>query len=91
MSKGVLVVLPLYTPDMQVLVIGPSIGEAVNQPWIAVEREDNGLVLRKECVEIEVRQTMRMLARRLQFHEIHDVDDPDLQCRDVLSNNVHRC
>ena len=60
-------------------VIRAAIGETVDQPGIAVEGEDDRLVLGEERIEILVAQPVRMLARRLQRHQIDDVDHADFQ------------
>ena len=62
----------------------------MDEPRIAVEGEDDRFVLRKQRVEVEVAQAVRMLTRRLQLHEIHDVDDTHLQFRYVLADKRHR-
>ncbi len=49
-----------------------------------------GLSLREERVEIEVAKSVRMLARRLQLHQVHDVDHPDFQLGQVLAQEIHR-
>ena len=37
----------LITTHMEVFVIGSAVGEPVNEPWVAVKREDNRLVFRE--------------------------------------------
>ena len=71
----------LITADVEVPVIGSPVGQAVNEPGVAVVREDNWSVCGEERVEVAVAQAVRMFARRLQGHEVHDVDDADLQPR----------
>ena len=44
------------SPHVQIVVIGAPISEAMDQPGIAVEREDDGLIRREERVEIPVRK-----------------------------------
>ena len=43
-----------------------------------MERKDHRLVPGEEVVEISVAQPVRVFGLRLQFHEVDDVDDPDL-------------
>src|SRR5205814_10184668 len=64
------------------------ISQPMNEPRIAVKGEDNRLVRREERVEFVVGQTMRMLARRLQLHQIDNIDDADFQLGRVLSKEV---
>src|SRR5712692_10398833 len=61
--------LLLVAADMQVVVVLPPVGQAVYQIWIAVEREDDGLVDGEDGIEVAVREAVRMLARGLQRHE----------------------
>ncbi len=49
-----------------------------------------GLSRGEELVEIRVAQAVRMLALRLQLHQIDDVDDADLQLRQMLAQDGHR-
>jgi len=44
----------LVAAHVQVLVIGPPVGEPVDQPRIAVESEDDRLVRREESIEVLV-------------------------------------
>src|SRR6185437_16688801 len=69
----------LVAAHMQVGVASPPIGQPVDEPGIAVEREYDGFVGGEQRIEVLMRQTMRMLTRRLQLHKIDDVDDADLQ------------
>ena len=51
----------LVAAHMQVLVIGAPVGQAMNQPRIAVVGENDGLVPREYRVEIPIRNTMGVL------------------------------
>ena len=53
--------------------------EAMDQPRIAVEVEDDRLVRREQGVELAVGGPVRMLGNRLQLEQVHDVDEPQLQ------------
>ena len=70
--------------------IGAAIGQTVDQPGIAVEGKDDRLVPGEEDVEVLVGDAVRVLALRLQRHQIHDIDDADLQFREVLAQDLHR-
>ena len=62
MSNGVVVVPFLdVTADVQVAVIRAPIGQPVNQPWIAVEGEDNRPIGREHRVELVVGEAVGML------------------------------
>ena len=69
--------------------VGAPVGEAVDQPGIAVEVEDDGPVQREQAVEVRVRQTVWVLAGRGQGVEVDDVDEADLERREVLAQQ-HR-
>ena len=69
----------LVAADVQVVVIGAAVGEAVNEPGVAVEGEDDGLVRGEKRIEIVVAQAVGMLGVGLELHEVHDVDDADFQ------------
>jgi hypothetical protein len=53
----------------------------VDERWISVEVEDDGLVLCEERVEVTIREAVRMLCIRLETVQIHDVHESDLQIR----------
>ena len=72
--------------DMKVGV-GAPVGEPVDQPWVAVEREDDVLVSREQRVVVLVAQAVRMLAAGLQSHQVDDVDDADPQLRQMLAQD----
>ena len=74
----------LVAADMQVVMIGAAIGQAMDEPRVSVIREDDRFVGREEHVKLLVAQPARVLPLRLEFHEIHDVDHPDLQGREVV-------
>ena len=75
---------------MNVVVAGPPIGQAMDEPWIAVKGKDDRLVDGEERVEVTVGEAVRMLARRLQRHEIDDIDDPYFQFGRVLAQEFDR-
>ena len=56
----------LVPANVQLMVIGPAIRQAMDQPGIAVEGEDDRLVPGEQDIEILVAQAVRMLALRLQ-------------------------
>src|SRR5215470_13029744 len=63
----------------------------MDQPWVAVEREDDWLVCGKQCVELVIREAVWMLTRRLQLHQINNVDDTHLEIRSVLTEEIDGC
>jgi hypothetical protein len=60
---------------MQMDMVGPSIGQAVNQPGVSVKGKDNRFISGEDHVKILVAEAVGMLAPGLERHEIHDVDD----------------
>ena len=66
----------LVASDMQVP-IGPTIGQPVDQPRIAVKAEDDVLIFGEEGIVVGLAQSMRVLACRLELHQIDDIDHPD--------------
>ena len=49
-----------------------------------------GLFVREQRIEVLVGQAVRMLAGRLQLHQVDDVDHADLQLRQVLAQQLDR-
>ena len=52
-----------------------------------MEGEDDRSVRGEQRVKRRVTQAVRMLGLRLQLHEVHDIDHPDLQLRKLLPEN----
>ncbi|TKS60903.1 MAG: hypothetical protein EWM73_03045 [Nitrospira sp.] len=61
----------------------------MDQPGVTVEGEDDRLVRREQGIEILVGQSVRMLTRRLQLHEIHDVDHAHLDIGQIGAQQRH--
>src|SRR3954453_13913181 len=79
----------LVTAHMQVLVIRPSIGQPMDQPWIAVEGENNWFVLREQAVEVSVRQAVGGLSRVNEPVKVHYVHEADLEVGEVLTQQYY--
>ena len=75
--------------NVKVAVIRAAVGEAVDQPRIPVIGEDHRLVGREDGVEIGVRETVRVLARRLQAHEIDHVHDAHPKLGKARAQHAH--
>src|SRR5579859_1511118 len=73
--------LLFVTADMDVVVVSAPVREAVDQPRVTVVGEDHRPVGREQCVELRVGHPVRVLAWRLQAHEVDDVHDPHFQVR----------
>ena len=72
---------------MDVVVVGAAIGQPVDQPRISVEGEDDVFVPGEQCVESVIAQSVRMFALRLQLHQVHDIDDANLQFWQMLAQD----
>ena len=66
----------LVPAHVQIPVIGAAVGQAMNQPGITVEIEDDGFVDCKETVEITIIQTMWMFPVGLHLEQVDDIDEP---------------
>jgi len=75
---------------MDVVVAVAAVGEAVDQPRVAVVGEDDRLVRGEERVELLIRHAVRMFGGGLQAHQVDDVDDADLEVRHVLAHQGDR-
>src|SRR5438128_4068995 len=78
----------LVSTDVQIMVTGSSISQPVNQPGITVISKDDRFVRAEHRIEITIRQTVRMLARRFECHQIPDLDHSNLQLREMLAKQV---
>ena len=76
----------LVAPDVEVAV-GPAVGQPVDQPGVSVEAKDDVLVFGEQRIVIRFAQPVRVLALRLQLHQIDDIDHPDLQIGQMLAQN----
>src|SRR5271166_5224198 len=89
LHRSIDVPLLLVASHVQSLVLA-AVSQAVNQPGISVEVEDDWLVNREQRIEVPVRQPVRMFRVRFQLEQIHYVDETDLQVGKLLSQQ-HRC
>ncbi len=80
----------LVAADVDVVVIGPAIGQPMDQRGIAVKGEDHGRARGEERIEVGIAQAMGMRGWRLQPHEIDDIHDAHLQGRQVLAQDRDR-
>ncbi len=70
--------------------VAPAVGEAVDQPRVAVVGEDHRPVGGEQRVELRVGQAVGMLGVGLQAHQVHDVDDAHPQLGQVLAQQRDR-
>ena len=74
----------LVAADVDVPVIGASVGEPVDQPRVGVKGEDDGFVPGEQLVEVPIAQTVRVFRIWLQPHKVNDVNDPDFEIGQML-------
>src|SRR5436190_539816 len=69
----------LIAAHMQIMVIGPPIGQTMDEPWVGMKVEDDRLIRREQRVELPVGEAVRMFGARQQPEEIDDVDKTHFQ------------
>src|ERR1700758_410916 len=79
----------LISPHMQVVVTTPAVSKPVNQRRVPVIGKDDGLVGGEYRIEFAIRESVWMLARRLQGHQVNDIDDADFYIRKIMPEKVH--
>jgi len=75
----------LVPAHVQVFVIGASVGQAVDQPGIAVEVENDRFVFREQAVEVPVREAVGVFCRGDKSVEVHHVHESNLESGEVLT------
>src|SRR5215472_10875962 len=78
----------LVTAHVNVLMAGSPVSQPVNEPRVSMEGEDDRPVRCEQRIKFLVRKAVWMLARGLEFHQIYDVDDADLQVRSISANDI---
>ena len=68
--------------------VAAPVGEAMDEPRIAVVRKDDRAACREEGVELRVGEAVRVLALGLEAHGIDDVDDTYLELGQVLTEQL---
>ena len=71
--------LLFVSAHVEVVVIRASVGQPMNEPWIAVLGKDDGTIGREYRVELPVREAVGMLACGLKAHQIDGVDEANLE------------
>ena len=74
--------------DSQVAV-GTLVGQLMHERRVAVKVEDDRLVLGEQRVVVGVGQTVGLLGVGFEFHQVDDVDDPDLELRHRIAQDGH--
>ena len=82
--------LLLVAAHMDIAVPMPTVGQAMDEPRIAVKGEDDRLVRGEQRIEIPVREPVRVLGRRLQRHQIDDVDHAHLDLGQMPAHELDR-
>lgn len=87
-ERGVDVALLLVASDVQVVRAGTLVAQAVDHEGVAVEVEDDGLVLREDGNPLRVGKTMWMVLRVDELEEVDNVDAADLEVGEMLEEQV---
>ena len=74
--------------DEHVLVVA-GVRQLVDELRIAVEGEDDGLILREDEVVVLVREAVRVVGMRLQLHQVDHVHDAHAHLRQLLAQDGH--
>src|SRR4029077_15050547 len=64
---------------MEIVVTMSAIAQPMNEPWISVIGEDYRFVASEHGIKFGVRESVGMFTARLQGHQVHDVNDADLE------------
>jgi hypothetical protein len=64
------------------------VGQPVNEPRVSMEGEDDRLVRGEQRIKFVVGKAVWMIARGLQCHKVHDVDDANFQLRRISAKHV---
>src|SRR5215471_17422064 len=69
------------SPHVHIVVVMAAVCQPVNQPWIAVEVEDHGLVESEQGIEVFVGKSVRMLGAGLELEQVDYIDEanPDIR------------
>jgi hypothetical protein len=81
----------LVAADVKTRRVRACVEQLVHAAWIAVEREHDVRRFGEQLDERGVGHAVRMLARREQFHQIHDVDHADVQRRCIRAQPRRGC
>lgn len=79
LERSVDVALLLVATDVDVELAGTLVGESVDEPWVGVEVEDDGSVVREDGLPFDVGHAVGMVNLRDELEEIDDVDETDLE------------
>ena len=71
------------------VLVAAGVRQLVDELRVAVEGEDDGLVLREDEVVVLVREAVRVVGMRLQLHEVDHVHDAHAHLRQLLAQDGH--
>ena len=74
----------LVAANVHQTVVVTTVGQLVDERSISVEVEEYRLILGEQDVVLGVGQTVRVLGVRLQFEQVDNVDEADLNFRQLL-------
>lgn len=93
LQRRVDVALLLVPSHMHEVLAGPVVRQAVDEPGVGVEGEDDGLVGGEERGVLAVREAVRVVAVRDELEQVDDVDEAhlDVDVGEVLAQQRRRC
>src|SRR5208282_1088361 len=84
-QRRVDVPLFLVATHVDIVLACPTICEAVNQPWIGMEVEDDRLVRCEDSLKLSIRQAVRMFRARNQPEEIDHIYESHFHVGQMLT------
>src|SRR5882672_4074786 len=75
---------------VEIVVTMPAIAQPMNEKWVSVIGEDYRFVGSEHGIKFGIGESVRMFAGRLQGHEVHDIDDADLEIGKMLAKKIDR-
>lgn len=85
LERRVDVTLLAVSANVHVDAAGALVRQAVDEEWVAMEVEDDGLVLCEDGGVVGVGETVRVVGGGDELEEVNDVDEADLQFREVVA------
>src|SRR5215813_1202579 len=88
-QRSVDVALFLVTADVQVLMVRATVGQAMDEPGISVEIENDRLIHGEERIKIAIGQAVGMFAAGLQLEKINHIHVADLEIRKSFAQHYN--
>jgi len=85
LKRGIDVTLLLVSSDVDVELTRALVGESVDEPWVGMEIEDDGLVVGEDVGPLLIGHSMGMVSLVDELEEIDNVDESDLELGEELA------